>query len=306
MCRFFINGISPKTIMHSVVPTLMNQNPETTNRKPETIDQKPLTLGFSPCPNDTFIFNALVHGAVRIPGYEVREQLHDVETLNRMAFAGELDVTKLSFFAWLKVQSQYELISSGGALGFGCGPVVIARRTIDAREMSRCRVVLPGEWTTAHLLFRLWAPQAGQRVFAPYDRIFETVSSGGADCGVIIHESRFTFREMGYVQIMDLGAWWEEQTGLPIPLGCIGVHKRLGRDTALAVESAIRRSIGLARQDPSGTLPYIRTHAQEMTAEVLDAHIHTFVNEFSVDLGTLGRDAVHSLEEKARQNGVIS
>ena len=283
----------------------MNQKPETRNHEPETINQKPLTLGFSPCPNDTYIFNALVHGMVKIPGYDVHEQLHDVETLNRMAFADELDVTKLSFFAWLKVQSRYELISSGGALGFGCGPVVIARKAMDPGELSDCRVVLPGEWTTAHLLFRLWAPQAGRRIFAPYDRIFETIENGEADCGVIIHESRFTFREMGFVQIMDLGAWWEEQTGLPIPLGGIGVHKRLGRDTVLAVESAIRRSITLARQDPAATLPYIRRHAQEMTAEVLEAHIQTFVNEFSVDLGPLGREAVRGLEEKARRGGVI-
>lgn len=272
---------------------------------PESKEKRTLTLGFSPCPNDTFIFNAWVHGGVPLPGHDIRVQLHDVETLNRMAFSGALDITKLSFFAWLKVKEQYRLLSSGGALGFGCGPVVIAREQVRAEALADCRIALPGEWTTAHLLFRLWAPQAGQRFFVPYDQIFETLRSGRADCGVIIHESRFTFRQMGFVPIMDLGAWWEEQTGLPIPLGCIGAHRRLGEPTALAAQETIRLSIAAARQTPAAALPYIRCHAQEMTAEVLEAHIHTFVNEFSLDLGDTGRRAVAVLEEKARERGII-
>ena len=272
---------------------------------PESKEKRTLTLGFSPCPNDTFIFNAWVHGGVPLPGHDIRVQLHDVETLNRMAFSGALDITKLSFFAWLKVKEQYRLLSSGGALGFGCGPVVIAREQVRVEALADCRIALPGEWTTAHLLFRLWAPQAGQRFFVPYDQIFETLRSGRADCGVIIHESRFTFRQMGFVPIMDLGAWWEEQTGLPIPLGCIGAHRRLGEPTALAAQETIRLSIAAARQAPAAALPYIRCHAQEMTAEVLEAHIHTFVNEFSLDLGDTGRRAVAVLEEKARERGII-
>lgn len=275
------------------------------NHKPKTINQKPLSLGFSPCPNDTFIFNALVNGTVKIPGFRVQTQLHDVETLNQMAFEGALDVTKLSFFAWLMVREQYDLLASGGALGFGCGPVVIASKPLTAADMANCRIVLPGQWTTAHLLFRLWAPQARQRFFVPYDQIFNILAEGGADCGVIIHESRFTFQQKGFAAVADLGAWWEEQTGLPIPLGCIAAHKRLGRDTASAVEDAIRKSIALARQDPGSTQPYIRAHAQEMTAEVLDAHIRTFVNEFSLDLGPVGRNAVAALADKARLTGVI-
>jgi len=283
----------------------LNFEPETMNQKPESRNQKPLTLGFSPCPNDTFIFNALVNGAVNIPGFKVREQLHDVETLNQMAFDNVLDVTKLSFFAWLMVQDRYDLLASGGALGFGCGPVVIARKDMTPAEMADCRIVLPGRWTTAHLLFRLWAPQARQRIFVPYDQIFGTLEAGQADCGVIIHESRFTFQSMGFVAVADLGAWWEAQTGLPIPLGCIAAHKRLGKETAAAAETAIRASIALARKDPAATLPYIRTHAQEMTAEVLEAHIQAFVNEFSLDLGAAGRKAVAALAEKARRTGVI-
>lgn len=268
-------------------------------------EMKTITLGFSPCPNDTFIFNGLVNGLVRLPGHAIHEQLHDVETLNQMAFKSVLDVSKLSFFAWLMVKNRYRLLNSGGALGFGCGPVVVAKKTLAHGDMAQCRIVLPGEWTTAHLLFQMWAPQARERLFVPYDRIFDAILSDQADCGVIIHESRFTFQHLGLHQVVDLGAWWEDLTGLPIPLGCIAAHKRIGADSAEMVDEAIRRSIALARQDPEATLPYVRTHAQEMTAEVLDAHIHTYVNAFSLDLGDSGRSAVALLEEKARKTGII-
>lgn len=269
-------------------------------------ESEPLTLGFSPCPNDTFIFNALINGSVRIPGYCIQETLHDVETLNQMAFHNTLDVTKLSFFAWLMVKDQYELLSSGGALGFGCGPVVIARDKMDLTELEHSRIVLPGQWTTAHLLLRLLVPNAQQRFFAPYDQIFDILLSGKADCGVIIHESRFTFQQKGFQPVVDLGAWWEKQTGLPIPLGCIAAHKRIGKASILATESAIRQSIQAARLAPQETLSYIRTHAQEITLDVLNAHIDTFVNEFSLDLGDSGRSAVAALARRARQTGVIA
>jgi 1,4-dihydroxy-6-naphthoate synthase len=264
-----------------------------------------LTLGFSPCPNDTFIFNGLVNGLVSLTDYDIQEELHDVETLNQMAFDSRLDVTKLSFFSWLMVKDRYRLLNSGGALGFGCGPVVVSPKPLTLEDMAGCRIVLPGKWTTAHLLFRMWAPQADDRIFVPYDRIFETLSSGQADCGVIIHESRFTYRQLGYHQVVDLGAWWEDLTAMPIPLGCIAAHQRIGAQPAEQVDRAIRRSIALAHENPDATLPYIRTHAQEMTAEVLDAHIHTFVNEFSLDLGERGRAAVAILEEKTRDAGII-
>ncbi len=264
-----------------------------------------LTLGFSPCPNDTYIFNGMVHGPVRVPGYRLDVALHDVETLNRMAADGVLDVTKLSFYAWLTVRSQYRLLASGGALGYGCGPVVIAPQPLTRADMARCRIVLPGEGTTAHLLFRLWAPDARRRLFTTYDRIFDTLRSGEADCGVIIHESRFTFQDAGFHRVADLGAWWEEQSGLPIPLGCIAMHRRHPQDLARQVEGAIRRSILEAQRDPDSALPYIRQYAQEMTPKVLEAHIRTFVNDFSLDLGEAGRSAVTVLESKAKEAGLI-
>lgn len=264
-----------------------------------------ITLGFSPCPNDTFIFNGLVNGSVKLPDCRIKEQLHDVETLNRMAIEEKLDVTKLSFYAWLTVKDRYRLLNSGSALGFGCGPVVISRKPLQRADMDKCRVVLPGQWTTAHLLFRLWVPEADRRTFMPYDRIFEAVSSGQADCGVIIHESRFTYAEEGFQLVVDLGDWWEQSTGLPIPLGCIAAHERIGDELAQQVDGAIKQSIAAANADPGAALPYIRTYAQEMTAEVLEAHIHTFVNEFSLDLGESGRSAVNALEAAARDTGIL-
>lgn len=264
-----------------------------------------IRLGYSPCPNDTYIFHGIASGKLKAPGYTVRPELHDVETLNQMAFQEVLEATKLSFYAWLQVKANYRLLASGGALGYGCGPLVIARRPLTQADMNSCRIVLPGRWTTAHMLFRLWAPGAQQRIFVPYDRIFHSVQTGEADCGVIIHESRFTFEQAGFCAIQDLGAWWETQTGLPIPLGCIAVHARVGAQGADTMEDLIRQSITLAQRDPQAAMPYIRRHAQELTEDVLKAHIQAFVNEFSADLGPSGREAVRVLETMAHQAGII-
>ncbi len=263
------------------------------------------TLGFSPCPNDTFIFNAMVNGPLQPKDFGLEAVLHDVETLNRMAFDEKLDISKLSFFAWLKVRENYRLLDSGGALGYGCGPLVIALEPMTREAMTRCRIVLPGEWTTAHLLFRLWAPEVRQRTFATYDRIFDVLRSGEADCGVIIHESRFTYASEGFHAVVDLGQWWEQETGLPIPLGCIAVHRRVSAAHADRMASLIRMSIQAARQNPAAALPYICTHAQEMTTEVLNAHIDTFVNDFSMDLGEVGRQAIETLAKRAETVGIL-
>jgi 1,4-dihydroxy-6-naphthoate synthase len=264
-----------------------------------------LTLGYSPCPNDTFIFHALVKGRIALCGIRLEECLHDVETLNQMAMAAELDVTKLSFFAWLKVQDRYRLLNTGAALGYGCGPILVARKPLALKDIAAARIVLPGRWTTAHLLFRLWAPRAANRIFAPYDRIFDYLATGQADCGVIIHESRFTYAQAGCVRLLDLGAWWEEQTGLPIPLGCMAAKTSLPDDVVVQIETAIGRSIAFARQHPDLALPYIRQHAREMETAVLQCHIDTFVNDFSLDLGETGRAAVAALDQMARTACVL-
>jgi len=264
-----------------------------------------LTFGYSPCPNDTFMFDAIARGVVGIEGVRIDPVLHDVQTLNNLAMEAALDISKLSFYAWMAVRDTYRLLSSGAAMGFGCGPVLVARKPLVHEQIQDCRVVLPGAWTTAHLLFRLWAPDAEKRFFVPYDRIFEAVDSGRADCGVIIHESRFTFEEAGFRTIVDLGAWWEEQTGLPIPLGGIAVQNRLGDALVDQIDGAVNASIRQAMADPETALPYIRQHAREMDADVLKAHIHTFVNDFSLDLGTKGHEALNVLESMAKAAGVL-
>jgi len=268
--------------------------------------QRQLQFGYSPCPNDTFMFFRIASGALTLLDCAVAVQLHDIETLNRMALSERLDISKLSIFAWLKVRDTYRLMRSGAAIGYGCGPIVIARHSLKLAEVIHSRIVLPGEWTTAHLLFRLWAPEAEQRYFTAYHRIYDELASGRADCGVIIHESRFTFEQHGFRGVVDLGQWWEEQTGLPVPLGCIAARSALGPDLLQAVDGLLRRSIETARQNPEAALPYIRRYAQEMDPDVLRKHIATFVNSFSLDIGTTGLRAVDTMEQRARALGVLS
>jgi 1,4-dihydroxy-6-naphthoate synthase len=264
-----------------------------------------LTFGYSPCPNDTFMFNAIAGGEVAVAGCRLKPQLHDVETLNTLAMDEVLDVSKLSFYAWLAVKDRYRLLGSGAAMGFGCGPVLIARQALDPGDLRHCRVVLPGQWTTAHLLLRLWAPHASRRIFTRYDRIFDALASGQADCGVIIHESRFTFEAAGFRPVVDLGAWWEARTGLPIPLGGIAARSSLGRPLIGQIDAALNESIRRAAAHPEKTLAYVRQHAREMDTAVLEAHIRTFVNDFSLALTDRGRRAIDTLEAMARDAGAI-
>lgn len=264
-----------------------------------------LTFGYSPCPNDTFMFNAIAGAEATVAGYSIKPVLHDVETLNELAMQETLDISKLSFYAMLAVKDKYRLLASGAAMGFGCGPVLIARKPLKPQEIKRCRVVLPGRWTTAHLLLRLWAPDVHQRVFTTYDRIFDCLTSGEADCGVIIHESRFTFEAAGFVPVVDLGAWWETRTGLPIPLGGIAASQSLGEPLIRRIDTALNQSIRRAMADPAATMPYIRQHAQEMDETVLKAHIRTFVNDFSLALTDKGRRAIETLERMARAAGAV-
>lgn len=266
---------------------------------------KELTFGYSPCPNDTFMFNAVAGGEVGVAGCRITPRLHDVETLNTLAMDEVLDISKLSFYAWLAVKERYRLLGSGAAMGFGCGPVLIAKKALAPQDLRHCRVVLPGRWTTAHLLLRLWAPDASQRMFTAYDRIFDTLAAGKADCGVIIHESRFTFEAAGFVPVVDLGAWWESRTGLPIPLGGIAARRRLGEPLIDEIDAALNESIRRAMEHPEQTLPYVRQHAREMDPAVLDAHIRTFVNDFSLALTAQGHRAVDTLEAMARAAGAL-
>ena len=274
-----------------------------------------LSVAYSPCPNDTFMFYGLATGKIDIPArlsgaaaagerLEIEIRLHDIETLNRMAFDGVYDVTKLSFHAWLHVRDRYRLLRVGATLGRGCGPLVVARSPIAYERIPSCRIVVPGEHTTAHLLLRLWAPNARNRVFAPYDQVMRMVAEGEADAGVIIHEGRFVYRDKGLVRLVDLGDWWESQTGLPIPLGCIAARATLGEERIVGCEEMVERSLRLAMKDPTATYAYVKRHAQEVEDTVIRKHIETYVNDFSLDLGPDGRAAVAALERMAREAGI--
>lgn len=265
-----------------------------------------VSLAYSPCPNDTFTFHRLTSGRVTVPGIAFKTSLYDVETLNRKALRQEFDVSKVSFHAYLKVRDHYRLLNSGAALGFGCGPLVVATKELDPDTVSRGTILVPGELTTGYLLLRLWMPSARNIRFVPYDRILPLLQEGAAQAGVIIHESRFVYKQAGLCSIMDLGRWWEEKTGYPIPLGGIVTHRRLGDDLSNAIDDAIRASILQARHAPAETMPYVRQFAQETSDAVIAQHIRTFVNDFSVDMGEAGRRAVARLEAMAVESGALS
>lgn len=264
-----------------------------------------LTLGYSPCPNDTFIFHALTHGLVATPGFTVSERLEDVETLNRLALDGILDLTKVSYHALGHLRERYALLRSGGALGRGCGPLVVAARPAAMSDLRGRRIAIPGVLTTANLLLQLFGTDFANVVPMPFDRIMPALRSGEADAGVIIHESRFTYQAAGFHAVQDLGAWWEAETGLPIPLGGILARRDLGAEVIGAVEAAIRASLDYARQHPGAVRGYIRTHAQELDDAVTDAHIALYVNDFSRDLGDEGIHAVETLLARAEARGLI-
>jgi 1,4-dihydroxy-6-naphthoate synthase len=258
-----------------------------------------LSLAYSPCPNDTFMFCALATGQIPSPQFDVSIQLHDVQTLNEHVLAGAVDISKVSFHAYLRARSEYTLLNAGAALGFGCGPLVIAQRADALDTPATARIAVPGDLTTANLLLHLWKEDIGERIFMPYDQVMSAVLNGEVDAGVIIHESRFVYEAAGLVALMDLGAWWEQETGLPIPLGGIVARRSLGEDTHQSMETLIRQSIMFAQHDPQATRDYVTQHSQEMDAAVLDRHIATFVNAFSLSLGEQGQSAIDRLSEMA-------
>lgn len=264
-----------------------------------------LSLGFSPCPNDTFIFHALVKGLIDTHGLSFNELLMDVEQLNRHALAAALDVTKVSFHLYGHIRSDYTLLPSGAALGRGCGPLLVSREACQLSSLRHKPVALPGRYTTAALLLRLFAPQLDNLVSMPFDRIMPAVVSGEVAAGVIIHESRFTFRESGLQQLVDLGEWWEADSGCPIPLGGIVAKTALGKEVIDTLGKLIAASIDHAFANPEAPREYIRAHSQEMSDAVCDAHIGLYVNDFSRDLGDEGRRAVAMLMERGVAAGLL-
>jgi 1,4-dihydroxy-6-naphthoate synthase len=254
-----------------------------------------LTIGFSPCPNDTFIFDALVNSKIDTGGFSFDVVMEDVETLNRWAIQGKLNITKLSYGVLPLVLDKYILLTSGSALGTGVGPLLISNKRTALNESESCTIAVPGEHTTANLLFSLAYPWAKNKVFLRYNEIEAYVSEGKGP-GVIIHENRFTYQQKGLFKIMDLGEFWEKETGNAIPLGGIVIQRTLGKTLGLQVNALIRKSIEFAYVNNSISLPhYVKMHASEMSEEIMKKHIALYVNTYSLDLGISGKLAIMQL-----------
>jgi 1,4-dihydroxy-6-naphthoate synthase len=270
-----------------------------------------LTLGFSPCPNDTFIFDALIHHKIDTEGLDFEVFYDDVETLNQKAFRGELDITKLSYHAFAYIVDKYVLLDAGSALGFGVGPMLICK--CDENEafsnlksqISNLKIGIPGKYTTANFLLGLAFPLATNKVELVFSDIENAVLDGRVDVGLIIHENRFTYQDKGLKKIIDLGDYWEKQTGCAIPLGGIVANRNLPLDVQHKINRALRKSVEYAFANPKSGLEYIRSHAQEMSEEVMYKHIELYVNKYSVDLGEEGRKAIKLLFDTALEKGII-
>ncbi|HXG86841.1 MAG TPA: 1,4-dihydroxy-6-naphthoate synthase [Vicinamibacterales bacterium] len=266
-----------------------------------------LSLGFSPCPNDCFMFDAIVHRRIDLEGLEFTVRMDDVEALNQAAFAGVIDVTKLSYHAYAYCTRDYVLLDAGSALGRGCGPLLISKRALNADDVRRggLRIAIPGKFTTANFLLGLAFPQATDKTALVFSEIESAVIDGRYDAGLIIHENRFTYADKGLSKIVDLGEFWEGDTGAPIPLGGIVIRRSLPDEVQQRMNRVMRRSVEYAFAHPAASRPFVRQHAQEMSDDVMSRHIDLYVNDYSIDLGSGGRRAVELLFERAQATGII-
>ena len=270
-----------------------------------------LSLGFSPCPNDTFIFDALIHHKIDTEGLEFEVFYDDVETLNQKAFRGELDITKLSYHAFAYVADQYVLLDAGSALGFGVGPMLICKNDPEDLHLqltthnSQLKIGIPGKYTTANFLLGLAFPEATNKVELVFSEIEDALLNDKIDVGLIIHENRFTYQNKGLKKIIDLGDYWEKQTGCAIPLGGIVANRKLPLDVQHKINRVLKKSVEFAFANPKSGLDFIRSHAQEMSEEVMYKHIELYVNKYSLDLGEEGRRAIKLLFDTAREKNVI-
>jgi 1,4-dihydroxy-6-naphthoate synthase len=270
-----------------------------------------LTLGFSPCPNDTFIFDALIHHKIDTEGLDFEVFYDDVETLNQKAMRGELDITKLSYHAFAHVVDKYVLLDAGSALGFGVGPLLISKENPELllsnlkSQISNLKIGIPGKYTTANFLLGLAFPGARDKVEMVFSEIEDALLEGKIDAGLIIHENRFTYQNKGLKKIIDLGDYWEKQTGCAIPLGGIVANRNLPADVLQKINRILRESVEFAFTNPKSGLEFIRSHAQEMSEEVMYKHIELYVNKYSIDLGEEGRKAIQLLFDTAREKNII-
>jgi 1,4-dihydroxy-6-naphthoate synthase len=261
-----------------------------------------LSLGFSPCPNDTYIFDAMVHGKIDTEGLAFDMVLGDVEMLNQRAFAGELDITKLSYHAVAYLTDTYRLLDAGSALGNNCGPLLIAKNAKSREVIASSTIAIPGKYTTANFLLSYAFPEVQHKIEMVFSDIEDAVLAGDVAAGLIIHENRFTYAQKGLVKVLDLGEHWESTTGMPIPLGGIAIRRDLPIDVQHKVNRVLQRSVQFAFAHPSAALPFVRAHAQEMDEAVMYQHIALYVNDYTLHLGERGRAAVqHLFDVVARQ-----
>jgi 1,4-dihydroxy-6-naphthoate synthase len=264
-----------------------------------------LSLGFSPCPNDTFIFDAMVHGRIDTEGLEFDYFLTDVEELNKKAFSAEVDITKISYNAYAYVANNYLILDSGSALGHRNGPLLISKRRIGVDELPGLRIAIPGKYTTANMLFSIAWPDVKDKREYLFSKIEDALLSGEVDAGLIIHETRFTYYKRGLHKLADMGEYWESLTGLPIPLGAIVIKRDIPYDIALKVNRIIRRSLEYAYRDSFASYDFVAGNAREMESTVMNNHIKLYVNEYTLDLGAEGRNAITELYRIAREKNVI-
>jgi len=270
-----------------------------------------LSLGFSPCPNDTFIFDALIHHKIDTEGLEFEVFFDDVETLNQKAVRSELDITKLSFHAFAHLADRYALLDAGSALGFGVGPLLICKdeALVGSEQLtmenSPLRVGIPGELTTANFLLGIAFPNLRNKQVMVFSDIENALLNDSIDLGLIIHENRFTYMDKGLHKVVDLGSYWEELTGCAIPLGGIVINRKLDHDIQLKVNRLIRKSVEFAFENPASGIEFISSHAQEMDEAVMYKHIELYVNKYSIDLGTEGRKAIDIMFNMAQEKGII-
>ncbi|MDX2248844.1 MAG: 1,4-dihydroxy-6-naphthoate synthase [Bacteroidia bacterium] len=266
-----------------------------------------ITLGFSTCPNDTFIFDALVHGKIDTGEITYEVVLDDIFHLNQKALRGELDMVKVSYNTYGQIINQYQLLDAGSALGNNCGPLLISRRPLTVSEIVENNLIvgIPGKNTTANLLLGYYAPQIANKRELIFHEIMPALLSGQIDAGLIIHENRFTYQNFGLLLIQDLGEYWEEKTGLPIPLGAIVAKKNLGEKIIRTLQTHTRESVRFAFEYPDSSQNYVRKYAQEMDDEVMKAHINLYVNEYSLKLGTKGIEAVREVLTAGESMGLF-
>ena len=256
-----------------------------------------LTLAYSPCPNDTFIFYKMF----KDQSYDIH--LHDVEKLNTLLENSKYDISKASFYKWLSLRDKYELLNVGSALGNGCGPILISKSNKTLNENSK--IAVPGRNTTAYLLFQLCYGNLGEKKFMTYDKVIDSLVNDEVDFAIIIHESRFVYQSFNLVEINDLGRWWEEETKLPIPLGCIVANKNLGKEVISQIEHEILNSLSYAYENRNEVINYVKIHAQELDENVMNNHIKTYVNSYTKNLGVKGKRSIDVLLKKAIEQGIV-